>query len=272
MSSGRLKMRGARYLIATTSITKTFFTLALIQNYHYPQKCLVSTNGHFKKRSATVKIASQYIIRLGLLGFLSLSGCGADTAAIAVLTAAAAGGVAATTAQINSDDTNEGFSGGSLDDFDGIYHVSAMSADSSLVTCPASFTGWFEADGATREIPRGFFLFMNCETQSLNRIEIDGDFFFEDIDDEVCSRNGCLRLDLTVSSATGQTTRVWRGFLIRGGDGLVFAQVDSFNGSVLAGSGWRTSGGPSLTPNQQNDDLLPPALDETIEGPVDVGA
>ena len=193
------------------------------------------------------------IVYCGHLGLFALLGCGADTAAVAVLTATAAGSVAASTAQVNDETTNGGTSSNTLDTLDGIYHVSAMAAETSLVTCPSSLTGWFEAEGQTQEISRGFFLFMNCETQTLDRIEIDGDFFFEDIDDDVCSKNGCLRLDLTVSGTFGQTTRVWRGFLIRNGEGVVFAQVDPFNESVLAGSAWRTSGGAATMTSAPED-------------------
>ena len=193
----------------------------------------------------------QGVVCSGCLGFFTLLGCGVDTAAVAVIGTAAAGSAVASTAQVdnNNNMTSGGNSSGDLSSLDGIYHVSAMAAETSLVTCPSSFTGWFEANGATREITRGFFLFMNCETQALDRIEIDGDFFFEDIDNDVCSQSGCLRLEITVSGTAGQGQRVWRGFLIQGGDGIVFAQVDSFNGSVLAGSGWRTSGGTTATPD-----------------------
>ena len=128
-----------------------------------------------------------------------------------------------------------------------------MAAETSLVTCPASMIGWFEANGQTREIPRGFFLFMNCETQSLERLEIDGDFFFEDIDNDVCSERGCLRLELNVSGRLGQAQRVWRGFLLPAGEGLLFAQVDPANGSALAGSAWRTAGGPTNTTDPIED-------------------
>ena len=185
----------------------------------------------------------RFAICLGYFGFFSLLGCGAEPAAIAVIGAATAGSAAAATAQVDDSMTNDGGSSGDLSNVNGIYHLSAMAAETSLVGCPSSFTGWFEADGPTREITQGFFLFMNCETQSLDRIEIDGDFFFEDIDNDVCSQGGCLRLDLTVSGRAGQGQRVWRGFVIRDGEGIVFAQVDPFNGSVLAGSAWRTSGG-----------------------------
>lgn len=185
------------------------------------------------------------------LGFFSLLGCGADTAAIAIIAAAAGGSAAAATAQVDDSDDSmtNGGSPSDLSSFDGIYHLSAIAVDNALITCPSSFTGWFEADGPAREITQGFFLFMDCNTQSLDRIEIDGDFFFEDIDNDVCSQGGCLRLELNVSGRLGQARRVWRGFLVRGGEGLVFAQVDSFNGSALAGSAWRTSGGNTNTPD-----------------------
>ena len=186
------------------------------------------------------------------LGFFSLLGCGADTAAIAIIGAAAGGSAVAATAQVDDSDDSMtgGGSSGDLSNFDGIYHLSALAVDSSLITCPSSFTGWFEADSTgveadgEGEITQGFFLFMDCNTQGLDRIEIDGDFFVEDIDNDVCSQGDCLRLELNVSGSLGQAQRVWRGFLVRGGEGIVFAQVDSFNGSALAGSAWKTAERP----------------------------
>ena len=192
----------------------------------------------------------RYVVCLGYFGFFSLLGCGADTTAIAVIGAATAGSAVASTAQVDDSMAGDGSPSTDLDNLNGIYHLSAIAADTSLVTCPSSFTGWFEASGPTREITEGFFLFMNCETQSLDKIEIDGDFFFEDIDDDVCSQGGCLRLELNVSGSLGRATRVWRGFLVRGGEGLVFAQVDAFNGSALAGSAWKTADSP---PNMPDD-------------------
>ena len=184
----------------------------------------------------------------GYLGLLLLLGCGPEVAAVPVLVAAITGSSVAATAQIDNGTTGGEAPSGDISSFDGIYHISAISVDNALVTCPSSFTGWLEADGQTQEIPRGFFFFSDCNTQSLDRIEIDGDFFFEDIDNDVCSQGGCLRLDLTVSGVLSQTQRVWRGFIIRGGEGIVFAQVDPFNNSALAGTGWRTSGGPTPNP------------------------
>jgi len=184
----------------------------------------------------------QRIMCMGYLG-LSLLGCGVDPAAVAVIGSAVAGSaIVASTAQVNDrEDIGGSASGGpGITSFDGIYHVSAMAAETSLVTCPASMIGWFEANGQTREIPRGFFLFMNCETQSLERLEIDGDFLVEDIDDDVCSQANCLRLDLNISGNIGRGQRVWRGFLVSDGDGIVFAQVDPFNRQVFSGSAWRT--------------------------------
>ena len=189
----------------------------------------------------------RFVVCLGYFGFFSLLGCGVDTAAIAVIAAAAGGSAAAATAKVDDSMPNGG-SPVDLDSFDGIYHLSAIAVDNALITCPSSFTGWFEADGPAREITQGFFLFADCNTQSVDRIEIDGDFLFEDIDNDVCSQGGCLRLELNVSGRLGQTQRLWRGFLVRGGEGLLFAQVDPFNGSALAGSAWRTSGGPTNTP------------------------
>ncbi len=182
----------------------------------------------------------------GYLLFLPILGCGADTAAVAVLAAAAGGSTAA--AQGSNDGTTTGETPtDNLSNLNGIYHISATSSNTSLVSCPASFTGWFEADGATREITRGFFFFMDCNTLTLDRVEVDGDFLFEDIDNDVCGQARCLRFELVVSGQLGQTFRVWRGFMINEGDGIVFAQVDPEFGSVLAGSGWRTSGGTAST-------------------------
>ncbi len=207
---------------------------------------------------------------LGYFGFFSLLGCGADTAAITVIGAAAGGSAVAATAQVDDSMADSGGLSGDLNRFDGIYHLSVISVDNSLVTCPSSFTGWLEADGPAREITRGFFLFMDCNTQSLDRVEIDGDFFFEDIDEEVCSQEGCLRLELNVSSSAGQTQRVWRGFIINNGEGIVFAQVDPFNGSALAGSGWRTSGEPTNTtdlPENMMGTPMDPATTSLLRAP-----
>lgn len=208
----------------------------------------------------------RFVVCLGYFGFFSLLGCGAEPAAVAVIGAAITGSAVASTAQVDDSMTN-GESSGSLDSFEGIYHLSAISVDNNLVTCPSSFTGWFEANGLAREITRGFFLFMDCTTQGLDRIEIDGDFLIEDIDDDVCSQSDCLRLELNVSGSLGQAQRVWRGFLLPGGDGFVFAQVDSFNGSALAGSAWRTAGGPTNTPNPTEDMMdtpMDPATDTSL--------
>jgi len=194
-----------------------------------------------------VRTPHRFAIYFVYLGFFSLLGCGAEPAAIAVIAAAISGSTVAATAQVDNGTTGRGFPSDDLSTFNGIYHLSAMSADNSLVTCPSSFTGWLEANGQTREITRGFFFFSDCSTQALDLIEIEGDFFFEDIDNDVCSQGNCLRLEITVSGALGQIQRIWRGFIVQGGKGIVFAQVDPFNASALAGSGWRTSGEPTTT-------------------------
>ncbi|HIA13913.1 MAG TPA: hypothetical protein EYN74_03335 [Nitrospirales bacterium] len=210
----------------------------------------------------------RFVVCLGCFGFFSLLGCGADTAAVAIIGAATAGSAVAATAQVDDDMTNGGTTSDALSSLNGVYHLSAIAAETSLVTCPSSFTGWFRANGPTREITEGFFLFMNCETQSLDRIEIDGDFFFEDIDEDVCGQGGCLRLELNVSGTAGQGQRVWRGFLVRGGEGIVFAQVDPFNGSVLAGSAWRNSGGPTNT-TDPTEEMMENMMDMPVDPATD---
>tara|TARA_B100001971_G_C18252906_1_gene579728 strand:- start:471 stop:1157 length:687 start_codon:yes stop_codon:yes gene_type:complete len=210
-------------------------------------------------RSVKVQKLIQRIMCVGYLGFFTLLGCGVDPAAVAVIGSAVAGSAIASTAQVDDRRTNEGSTSGGpgITSFDGIYHVSAMAAETSLVTCPASMIGWFEANGQTREIPRGFFLFMNCETQSLERLEIDGDFLIEDIDDDVCSQTNCLRLDLNINGNIGRGQRVWRGFLVNDGDGIVFAQVDPFNRQVFSGSAWRTfKRSTSTTDSTEGEEIL----------------
>ena len=73
----------------------------------------------------------QGVVCSGCLGFFTLLGCGVDTAAVAVIGTAAAGSAVASTAQVdnNNNMTSGGNSSGDLSSLDGIYHVSAMAAE-----------------------------------------------------------------------------------------------------------------------------------------------